>query len=411
MYRVHHGLPVSQQGDAGGRRANGLLIERVSPQDWEEIVDWDEAVAESASPSIFLTRDWISAWWDSFGAGLNPWLLRVADRDARTIGIAPLYVGRLRVGARRVGVLGDQVVGSEYLGIAARSGAEAEVADAVSGWLADAQPRWHIAEFRGLRKGDPAAGALELAVRDESSKAEVEEEPCSAIELPTDFEELLAGLRSKFRQSYRQRTNKLLRTCEVRFFPTESEAELREHLETLFSLHQRRWTEAQRLGAFADPRMRRFYDDVSRRLLRSGSLRFWHLEVDGAIRASQFAFVYDGVLHSLQEAYDMDFSAPGIGGLGVVLRGHVLRSAIEEGLRSYDFLGGAEDHKLRWGASIHSIRHLTVARGGVPGLAGWLETAGVAAVRGSLKEALPDSVLERLRATRATLKRRRARTG
>jgi CelD/BcsL family acetyltransferase involved in cellulose biosynthesis len=242
-------------------------------------------------------------------------------------------------------------------------------------------------------------------------KAELEEEPCSAIELPGDFEEYLAGLRSKFRRSYRQRTNKLLRTCEVRFLRTESEAELPAHLDTLFRLHQRRWTEADRVGAFADARMRRFYDDVSRRLLRSGSLRFWHLEADGAIRASQYGFAYDGVLHSLQEAYDMDFSAPGVGGLGVVLRGHVLRSAIEEGLRSYDFLGGAQDHKLRWGASIHRIRHLTVARAGVAARAGWLQTAGAAAIRDSIKTALPEPVLERLRATRAAYRRRRTRAG
>ena len=37
---------------------------------------------------------------------------------------------------------------------------------------------------------------------------------------------------------------------------------------------------------------------------------------------------------------------------GLVLRGEVLRAAIEEGARFYDFLGGPDHYKLRWTAEL-----------------------------------------------------------
>jgi CelD/BcsL family acetyltransferase involved in cellulose biosynthesis len=397
--------------DVDQRATDQLAVERMSPESWDRILDWDDTVAASAVPSVFLTRDWVTAWWASFGADRDPCLLRVAAADGGTVGIAPFYFERLGVRGTRLGTLGDQVVGSEYLGVVAREGHEDAVAQAVAAWLTDAAPPWQVADLSGLREDDPAARALERMLTNGAARTAVEEEPCAAIPLPGDADEYFAGLSSKFRRSYNQRTNKLMRAGDVRFSRTQTEVELADHLEGLFRMHQARWTEAGRLGAFADPRMRSFYLDVSRRLLNSGALRFWQLEVDGVIRACQYAFAYDGVLHSLQEAYDSELSLPGVGGLGVVLRGHVLRAAIEEGLRCYDFLGGDQDHKLRWGASVHRVRHLIVARGGVMGRLAWTATAGRRTARGSIRSAVPAPLLELARRGRASYRRLRTGSG
>jgi CelD/BcsL family acetyltransferase involved in cellulose biosynthesis len=176
---------------------------------------------------------------------------------------------------------------------------------------------------------------------------------------------------------------------------TADENALDAHLARLFAMHQDRWTAAGRPGVFSDPRMRAFYRDAARRLLAAGRLRFWQLEIDGEIRASQFGFVYGGVLISLQEAYDTTYRAPGVGGLGVVLRGHALRAAIEEGLVGYDFLGGVEDFKTRWGTETHYVRSVEIGHAGRRGHVGWLATAGVRDARRALARRIPESVKAR----------------
>jgi CelD/BcsL family acetyltransferase involved in cellulose biosynthesis len=364
----------------------------------------------SSHPSVFLTRDWVESWWQCFGDGLEPWLLRVAEPGGPTLGLAPLYLGPphtpVPLPVRRLGLLGDQAVGSEYLGLIARAGSEGKVAQAVLDDLAAESGGWDLADLTGLVDGDPAGEALERGIGERAAKVRRERHPCSVVWLPGDFDAYLAGLGSKFRQNYRQRANKLRRTCEVRFLRTSSEAELRPHLRALYRMHQEHWTARGYPGSFADQRMRRFYLEVSRRLLAAGRLWFWHLEVDGVIRASQFGFTFDGILHSLQEAYDGGFRLPGVGGLGVVLRAQVVRHAIEEGLRGYDFLGGEEDFKRRWGTSPRYVHHVRAVAPGPRGELAWLAAVRLRDARSWLLRTAPDRFVQRLRHLRVRGSRR-----
>jgi len=107
------------------------------------------------------------------------------------------------------------------------------------------------------------------------------------------------------------------------------------------------------------------------------------------------------VLHSLQEGYDTDFRMPGIGGLGVVLRAHAIRSAIEEGLASYDFLGGTEEFKRRWGTSTSHVRLVRLASPGVRGALAWMATVGAEKTRSRLRSRAPELVVRAVRAARA----------
>jgi CelD/BcsL family acetyltransferase involved in cellulose biosynthesis len=382
-----------------------LTATRIAPQRWRHLEDWDAALAGAARPSVFLTRDWVTAWWAAFGHGAEPWLIRVAGPTGGTLGIAPLYLSRVprraRLPIRRLGIIGDHSVGSEYLGLIAKAGHEGAVARAVTDHLAAEGVRWDVADLSGLVEGDPAASALEAPLRTRAGRSREQRQACSAVPLPDSFEAYLAGVGSKFRQTYRQRANKLRRTCTVRFLLTASEADLRPHLEALFRMHQDHWTALGLPGSFRDQRMRQFYLDVSRRLLESGRLRFWQLEVDGVIRASQFGFAYGGVLHSLQESYDTTFRVPGIGGLGVVLRAHAIKAAIEEDLRSYDFLGGTEDFKRRWGTSVHHVRNVRLAAPGPRGTLAWMATVGADEAHSRLRRRAPDGLVRTVRTLRA----------
>jgi CelD/BcsL family acetyltransferase involved in cellulose biosynthesis len=389
--------------------ATVLTAERVPPESWPSIEDWDDVVAAAARPSVFLSRDWATAWWASFGAGLQPMLMRVTEPATGTVGIAPLYLEQPRlggaIGLRRLGIIGDRVVGSEYLGLVARAGREAAVARVVADRLAS-ETRWDVAELKGLVVDDPAADALEAELLRFGVSRRVERQACSMVDLPDDYETYVSRLGPRFRR--RKRTDGLRRAFpSARIFLTEEPRQLEPHLARLWEMHQIHWNAAGYTGSFADPRMRAFYLDVSRRLLANGNLRFWQLEIDGVIRASQFGFIHHGVLHALQDAYDTSFKAPGVDGLGVVLRAEAVRHSIEvEHLRGYDFLGGVEDFKTRWGTSTHYTRTVHITARGARGRLAWLATVGARDLHHRLVALAPSPVMKVLRVARA---RRRGR--
>jgi CelD/BcsL family acetyltransferase involved in cellulose biosynthesis len=272
--------------------------------------------------------------------------------------------------------MGDVGVGSEYLGVLAR---REEVEAVVSALSSHLRGSWSLADLRGLREDSFSARLLAQALSGPApDRLHRERHPCSCAPLPGDYEAYLASLPQKFRSTLRYRTNKLVKNFQVRLLRTRNEHEIEPHLARFFDMHQGRWIAEGHTGSFYTQSKRAFYDEISREFLRREWLRFYHLEVDGVLRASQFGFAFNGVLHSLQEAFDRDFHPPGVGGVGVVLRGLALKQSISEGIHAYDFLGGVADYKSRWGTQTHFIDRVRI---GAPGPAGALAFAATAGVR------------------------------
>jgi len=357
-----------------------LKIEKVPFPEWENrlLTEWGELLEAASEPSVFLSPEWIIAWQRHFGGDVEPLLLIARDTSGRLSGLAPLCRRRMRParlsGPYLLAFLAAEGVGSEYLGVLARNGSEPEFVRSLARELAG---QWALVDLRGLREGSRSAVLIPQAFGSRApARIHRERHPCSALRLPADYEEFLASLASKFRTTLRYRTNKLVKNFDVKLVKTVREEELDDQLARLYEMHQERWEAEGHSGSFYQPRKRSFYREVSAAFLRRGWLRFYHLQVDGVIRASQFGFAHRGVLHSLQEAFDYRFRPPGVGGVGVVLRGMVIRESIAEGLTSYDFLGGDEEFKTRWGTTTHRVQRVRIGASGPAGALAFLWAAG-----------------------------------
>ena len=58
---------------------------------------WNAAVAGSLDPNVFLTHEWLSTWWQHFGAGAELHVVIVTDEDG-IVALAPLSIARVGVG-------------------------------------------------------------------------------------------------------------------------------------------------------------------------------------------------------------------------------------------------------------------------------------------------------------------------
>jgi CelD/BcsL family acetyltransferase involved in cellulose biosynthesis len=390
-----------------------LRIERVDAADWRPslLQEWSDLLDASSGPEIFLSPEWVVAWTRHFGANRESFLVTGRDDSGLLVGLAPLWRRRLGSdllhGPRVVSFLGDEGVGSEYLGPLARSGAEQPFLSALARAL---EGEWTLADLRGLRESRPSTDLLVRLIGSRApERIHRERRPCSSIPLPGSYEGYLASLPSKFRTTVRYRTNKLTKNFKVRLVRTDRQDQIEPHLERFFEMHQGRWEAEGHPGSFYHPRKRAFYREMAAGFLRRGWLRFYHLEVDGVIRAAQFGFAFGGVLHSLQEAFDDRFRPQGVGGVGVVLRGMAIRECIGEGLEAYDFLGGDEEFKTRWGTRTHYVQRVRIGGPGAAGRIAHLCTAGFRDVRLWLRERLPAWAVEARDRWRIGSQARRAR--
>lgn len=336
------------------------VVEIRDQVEWERLEPvWNPLLDASASGTTFLTWEWVRAWWSAYGNAEDLRILTAADDGGVIRGIAPLR----RETVRRYGqtfpalvFLGDGSSDSDYLDFIIERGFEERVIDA---WLRHA--RADFARGMILRLNEIPSSSPNLRVLRSLSAGQVWSEqplPCAAMQLPPDWNQYLGMLRPRFRTKIRAVLRNLESRAEVRFGFCEKESELERLLPALFELHTRRWNADGRPGVFGWDRKRRFYVDLSSRLLERGSLRLTWLEWNGRLLACQYGFIHGNTYLHLQEGYE-----PGCEhwNVGIGLRAWSIREFVKAGIADYDFLGGVSRHKTDWGAQVKESRRVVVA--------------------------------------------------
>jgi CelD/BcsL family acetyltransferase involved in cellulose biosynthesis len=370
-------------------------------QSWSEIEalssEFNSVLGDSADPTIFSTLEWLGAWWRACGQGRQLFAFSLTDPNGEYIGFAPLYsqctgsrgLGRIA----RLRLVGDGTEDSDNLDLIVRSGSEGAVAEALLAHL-ELEPAWDICELNTLDTNSTTAQAMLDCLAKRRWPVHVSDRPGSLVQLPETWEAYLQQLSHEHASGIERYRRRLNRRYEVRIRRCATETELDQSLDVLFDLHQKRWHARGQSGSFASAERRRFYRDMSRAFLRNGWLEFWLLDLNGTSVAAQFAFRYRDTVYQLQEGVDPQHYTDRA---GVVLRAHVLKTLIAEGVRSYDFLGGVDAHKKSWCAQPRPYMNISFARPRSRG-AVYLSLHGHAGTaRAWLRTHLPSPALRALR--------------
>ena len=323
---------------------------------------WQELVADYPLATTFATPEWLMPWWRSFGKDQE---LLVAGffADSRLVGLAPFSISRLRfaktVPLRRLRLMGDGSKDSDNLDLPVKPGFESLFAGSLLNFLEAEQHSWDFGELDTMPPQSPAANELRHLFQQKNWVALEKQRPGSAIALPATWEEYLRRLSAKERGKIGLRTRRLEKKYAVRIRKCAEEGELNALLQALYDLHGKHWQLRGLPGTLHSPARRQFYGELARLLAERRELELWVLELEGNVVAAQFGLRHGSTVFSLQEGFDPDYAADSV---GYVLRSQVLKQLITDGIRRYDFLGGADESKLRWGAEAEHYLDLSFAR-------------------------------------------------
>ena len=367
---------------------------------WEELEQfresWNRLLLTNPASSIFQTPEWLAAWWQAFGSDKQLLGLVFADAESRALGIAPLYreqnsfFGRTLTTLRMVGAgSGD----SDALDFITSPGNEEVCAEAFVAWLVQ-QKDWDVCALETLPRNSLVAKRLGTRLLEAGWSMDTTFTPNFVIDLPATWPQYLNALEPSFRPLLTRYPKRLQSRYRIRIRRSECLEDLKSHLDILFRLHQMRWTGRGEPGAFAISERRGFYFKMAAAFLRRGWLEFWLLELDGEIAGAQFCFRYNDTVSLLQEGFHPKYAAEKI---GYALRAHVLEEMIRSGAKRYDFLGGDDPYKAKFGA--HQENYVTVFFAG-PSRMGHAYVAWhrrKRQIKTWLKSKLPAGVLARLR--------------
>ncbi len=315
----------------------------------------------------FRSWDWLTAWWRHYGNGQTEqlpaaslYVLGAVDSAGDLVGIAPWYVEHSASRGRVLRPLGGGEVCSDYLGVLCQPEHEAAVAESLADWLMAAQrggpgqasgpcaDRWDLLELTAVDANDPSIRLLANAL--EARDAAVYRRPgpnCWRIDLPERWEQYLAMLSKDHRKQVRRACRRWLDSGRAVLHTARCEEELARGEAILIELHRRRRANLGQAGCFASARFAAFHHEAMQAMLRAGRLALHWIELDGAAVAAEYHLVGGDVLYAYQSGIDPDAlrDAP-----GALAHAAVIRRAIDERRRGFDFLRGDEPYKAHWRA-------------------------------------------------------------
>jgi len=309
---------------------------------------WQALHAASALRSPFLSWTWQSEWTRAFASRERLEIRRVTDESGRLLGLLPLYEaepGLLRL-------IGGVDV-SDYLDLLAEAGRETEVWAALLASRPPSRPVW---DLHSVPAASPTVTQLPaLAAEHGVDVTTALEERCPILALPTTWEAYLAGLSGKHRHELLRKMRRLEREVpEARAVGLGSRADVEARFDEFLVLHR-----YSRVGKarFMDERMEAFFRRASAMLADAGAFRLWLLDAPGGPLASFLCLEWDGTVGLYNSGFRPEAAALSP---GLILLAHVIRDAIERGLRRFDFLRGEERYKYDFGPVPEDVYTVTI---------------------------------------------------
>jgi CelD/BcsL family acetyltransferase involved in cellulose biosynthesis len=310
--------------------------------------DWTSLVEADPEGTFFHTPRFLKLYWEEFGATE----LHIAFVHS---GGEPEAAASFEIRDGVLTFLGGFDV-TDYLGPIGLPAARERDAKELMASVASLEG-WHRADLRGLQQdGSWLPGLAEGATASGLSPEVASDGVAPYLELPDTFDEYLAGLQSKRRHEIRRKDRRLREAFPDARVVDAAPDTLAEDLDRFVELHR---SSVGTKGRFMVPGMELFFRRLAEALLGDGIFRLAFLEAGGERIAGAVGFRDGEVFRLYNSAYEHSRSpvAP-----GMVLVAELIRSAIDEGCRIFDFLKGDLGYKYRFGPAPRPMARLLFDR-------------------------------------------------
>lgn len=306
---------------------------------------WASLLARSDA-TVFASQPWNLAWWHSFGAGKQLYILVASDATGESRGIAPLmlgHIGPLRklefIGAG-LSDAGDFVLDKDHA---------LPVAQAMFAHLRKRRHEWDLLDLDEVPPYSPISDWLQ---HDKPLGLHIIRLPRTDspfIALPPTWEAYTATLQRKSRQHLESFARRVIQETGAYFRLSTREQDAAGAVDRFYKLHRARWaTKEDTLNPeHTSPEFLPFLQEVSRLTAASGYLRLSELCVGDDVVSSWISFQVNGRLNGYMTGFDPAWSKERPGKL---LHGFVVRQALSEHATELDFGRGDESYKFEMGA-------------------------------------------------------------
>jgi CelD/BcsL family acetyltransferase involved in cellulose biosynthesis len=212
-------------------------------------------------------------------------------------------------------------------------------------------------ELFSLVENSPTLQHLPELARQRGYAVDVSEEDVTpGLDLPSSWDDYLAGLTKKNRHELRRKLRRLDTVENWRWYYLDDADQVSQRMDDFFELMAQSDPEK---AQYMTPQREQFFRRITRRTAELGLLKLFFLEIEGQVVATSLCFDYDESRLLYNSGYNPEFSYYSV---GLLLNAICLRDAIEGGAHYFDFLRGPEPYKYHLGGQNHILYQMVVKR-------------------------------------------------
>jgi len=313
--------------------------------------EWALLLVKTSQNNLFLTWEWIFSWCQNMlEPNQHPFIITAREND-RLIGLAPLVRVQNEHSEWFIQFLGQSY--SYHLGFIVESGHEEQILTAIWEYLLNgigvvctALEFLHLDENVRFESGLKTQ-AVKKGLRIERSIYNT----CKVLELPSSFEEYLrSGISSRnLKQNLKKDSSRLKREYHVEFFQADM-SDIPHYWSEMLKLHRQMMQMRNRHSALTGNSFPAPLKQVADMFHKKQALHLSVMKVNKETAAVLLGVIYNNVYNALTMAVDqMLISKMPWLNFVVYMQVNCIKSAIEEGCRQFDFLGGHHDYKYKLG--------------------------------------------------------------
>lgn len=319
--------------------------------------EWN-GLAAMAGMSIFQTWQWSWHWWREHGKGKKLLIITARD-DSGLVALAPCYMTSSFYGLplKVVSFIGTE--STDYLDVVAAPSRDDAMLAIFNELLS--LPKWNAVDLHQIpRTSDTCEIVRQLAVANNLTVEVLVQDKSYALALASSWNVVLEDLSKKFRTNIQYYRRRLERDYSLVIRVSDC-ASVSEDMRLFFKLHQKRFLDKKKPGAYLNPKFRRFHSELAADLCASRWLKLYVLEIDGKPVAAIYGFAFGGSFYYYLGGFEPDWGKLSV---SAVLIAQSIEDAAEERLSHYDFLRGDEPYKQKWGAIASDNRRVIIGRSG-----------------------------------------------
>jgi hypothetical protein len=328
--------------------------------------EWDTFV-QTVGAEIFLTYDWCRLWWKYYGKGrdLRVYVLR---RNGDLVAIFPLFLEKIWLGpvyAKALKIVGSDFTISQF-SMPVKNTCLKEIVRRF--FVSVVEDDWDIIHLGPIAGFYSHYGELKDTFKEAfgSSCIVVTEnnDVQTYFRLANTWDEYLASLNRKQRTAIRRHYRLTEKAASDETASITAECADIGNLEEMFAgfvqMHQKHWQRLNRPGHFKDwPSACEFHSELAKVHSEQKRLRLIKINLGKCCLGYKYGYVLGDNYFDFLDARSDSKELVGIG-LGRILYGEMIKTAVQEKAKSIDSMQGRYKHKLEMGGELCATQNLYV---------------------------------------------------